>query len=119
MTLDYGNYDIFLIMGNAGFISSTVGRYFLCWGPDAWKCTSCFEVKSWTKGLIAHLLLVPPWVFPPGSTLAHDLLLTIIVRIVVVVVAVVVVAAAGVVVVTSSSRRRGGGSGRGGSSSSR
>ena len=25
MTLDYGNYGIFLIMGNAGFISSTVG----------------------------------------------------------------------------------------------
>ena len=24
-TLDYGNYGIFLIMGNAGFISSTVG----------------------------------------------------------------------------------------------
>ena len=24
MTLDYGNYGIFLIMGNAGFISSTV-----------------------------------------------------------------------------------------------
>ena len=24
MTLDYGNYGIFIIMGNAGFISSTV-----------------------------------------------------------------------------------------------
>ena len=24
MTLDYGNYGIFLMMGNAGFISSTV-----------------------------------------------------------------------------------------------
>ena len=24
MTLDYGNYGIFLIMGNAGFLSSTV-----------------------------------------------------------------------------------------------
>jgi len=30
--------------------------------PDA-------RVKSWTKGLIAHLLLVPPWVFPPGMLL--------------------------------------------------
>ena len=28
MTLDYGNYGIFLIMGNAGFISSTVGARF-------------------------------------------------------------------------------------------
>ena len=25
MTLDYGDYDIFLTMGNAGLISSTVG----------------------------------------------------------------------------------------------
>ena len=25
-TLDYGNYGIFLIMGNAGFIPSTVAR---------------------------------------------------------------------------------------------
>ena len=25
MTLDYGNYGIFLVMGNAGFASSTVG----------------------------------------------------------------------------------------------
>ena len=24
MTLDYGNYGVFLIIGNAGFISSTV-----------------------------------------------------------------------------------------------
>ncbi|CAE7309734.1 AWAT1, partial [Symbiodinium sp. KB8] len=30
--------------------------------PDA-------HVKSWTKGLIAHLILVPPWVFPPGMLL--------------------------------------------------
>ena len=27
MTLDYGNDGIFLIMGNAGFISSTVFRF--------------------------------------------------------------------------------------------
>ena len=26
MTLNYGNYGIFLIMGNAGFVSSTVGK---------------------------------------------------------------------------------------------
>ena len=25
-TLNYGNYGIFLMMGNAGFVSSTVGR---------------------------------------------------------------------------------------------
>ena len=27
-TLDYGNYGIFLIMGNAGFISSAIGEGF-------------------------------------------------------------------------------------------
>ena len=32
MTLDYGNYGIFLIMGNAGFISSTVHLLAL-WQP--------------------------------------------------------------------------------------
>ena len=29
MTLDYENYGIFLIMGNAGFISSTVVQVFI------------------------------------------------------------------------------------------
>ena len=31
MTLYYGNYGIFLIMGNAGFISSTVGVSVAPW----------------------------------------------------------------------------------------
>ena len=26
MTLDYGNFGIFLVMGNAGFISSTIAQ---------------------------------------------------------------------------------------------
>ena len=30
MTLDYGHYGIFLVMGNAGFISSTIQ-----WGPGS------------------------------------------------------------------------------------
>ena len=25
------------------------------------------EVKSWTKGLLAHLIIVPAWVLPPGQ----------------------------------------------------
>ena len=39
MTLGYGNYGMFLIMGKAGFISSTVGMAWnrggrvLRWGP--------------------------------------------------------------------------------------
>ena len=38
MTLDYGIYGIFLIMGNAGFISSTVGRYQVWVGCLASDC---------------------------------------------------------------------------------
>ena len=34
MTLNYGNYGISLIMGNAGFISSTVGVF----SSPAWSC---------------------------------------------------------------------------------
>ena len=33
-TLNYGNYGIFLIMGNAGFISSTVGMKMAGRGLD-------------------------------------------------------------------------------------
>ena len=33
-TLNYGNYGIFLIMGNAGFISSTALRRALCGSPE-------------------------------------------------------------------------------------
>ena len=32
MILDYGNYGMFLIVGNAGFISSTVGTRKLAQG---------------------------------------------------------------------------------------
>ena len=39
-TLNYGNYGIFLIMGNAGFCPSTVERAFLgcgvCGSPYMW-----------------------------------------------------------------------------------
>ena len=38
MTLDSGNYGIYLIMGNAGFISSTVGVKALVLNVHAGPC---------------------------------------------------------------------------------
>ena len=40
-TLNYGNYGIFLIMGNAGCISSAVGYIeFIAWGFRLQGCSS-------------------------------------------------------------------------------
>ena len=60
-TLNYGNYGIVLVMGNAGFCPSTVP-----WGPN--RCLRNPELEARTFGLQAHgLRLYPkgpkdPWV---------------------------------------------------------
>ena len=47
MTLEYGNYGIFLIMGNAGFISSAVGfRGFRVLAVGVWFRGLGFRVDT-------------------------------------------------------------------------
>ena len=41
------------------------GPVFTETGP---RVRTAYEVKSWTKGLLAHLVIVPAWVIPPGPT---------------------------------------------------
>ena len=53
MTVDYGNYGIFLIMGNAGFLSSTVvvyGRGPWVEKPQSWRLLT---LEGWRPGSLA------------------------------------------------------------------
>ena len=47
-TLNYGNYGIFLIMGNAGFCPSAVGTRYGLWGllKGPWDLVSKFVSMS-------------------------------------------------------------------------
>ena len=57
MTLDYGNYGIFFVMGNAGYISSTVTTLTpmeALLAPDAVR-----EAASSARGLIGDPKLNP------------------------------------------------------------
>ena len=53
MTVDYGNYGIFLIMGNAGFLSSTVVVYGR--GPWVEKASKleAVDTEGWRPGSLA------------------------------------------------------------------
>ena len=44
-TLNYGNYGIFLIMGNAGFISSTVSRAYTRHITASQQCLVCLSMS--------------------------------------------------------------------------
>ena len=56
-TLNYGNYGIFLILGNAGFISSTVGlKGFPQWDFPIFACTS--EMKVVCLGVFRESLVL-------------------------------------------------------------
>ena len=52
-TLNYGNYGIFLIMGNAGFCPSTVGPKladFRVWSFEDLRSTFARGLKLWGLG---------------------------------------------------------------------